>query len=372
MSLLRLDISKFRNLSAVKLNLLPRGINFFYGKNGSGKTSLIEAVHYLLCGRSFRTTNINHLIQHQSDKLNLFAEINLSNQCVIPAGIERARSSQAKIKIGGKDSTSLAELARLTPALLLHTGSHQLLDAGPIFRRKYLDWGAFYLYPDYLQKWKLYARALRQRNSLLRNKNYGEELTGWTAAVIKYGSDLHEMREKFIEQLLPILITLVSQLLVIPELQIIYAPGWKSDLSLAEAVEKSRASDIAFGCSQVGPHRADFNIKINQITARDILSRGQQKLFVCAMLLAQGLLIKQCQEVDPIYLVDDLPAELDQKNRAKLMALILEQNTQIFLTAIDSTVIKDIEVRADLRMFHVEHGEVVELQSQLESTRGIC
>lgn len=359
MSLVRLDISQFRNLASIQLNLLPSGINFFYGKNGSGKTSLIEAVHYLMSGRSFRTTNINCLIQHQEKQFNLFGKAELLAETLLPIGVERWRNGESRIKIAGKSTPSLAQLARQLPTLLLHAGSHQLIEAGPLFRRKYLDWGAFYLSHDYLQNWKLYMRALKQRNALLRKKSYNKELVGWTEAVIHYGLKVHQVREAFVTRLLPCLTLFVNRLLTCSDLTLSYFPGWSEDQLFADAIKNSLANDMNLGWSQIGPHRADFNIKMNKIPLKDILSRGQQKLFVCAMLLAQGMLIKQHGEGVPVYLVDDLPSELDKKSRDQLIALFLEEKTQIFLTAIDSAVIDDVRMHDAVKMFHVEHGEII-------------
>ncbi|MDX1901569.1 MAG: DNA replication/repair protein RecF [Gammaproteobacteria bacterium] len=360
MAFKRLDLTGFRNLSSVKLKLLPHGINFFYGRNGSGKTSLIEAIHYCIYGRSFRSANANHLIQHHAEHLSVFGKIHPLDQSVIPIGLERSRNGHTKLRVAGEDRASFASLARLAPTLLIHSGSHQLLEAGPIFRRKYLDWGAFYLSAEYVQHWKQYARALRQRNLLLRKRIFSKELPSWTAELVKYGNQLHQTRQQFVEQLLPHLSFVANRLLHLPALEMSYFPGWQKDLSFAEAVEVSLANDMAAGSSQTGPHRADFNIKMNHIPVKDILSRGQQKLFVCAMLLAQGMLIKQCLEVNPVYLVDDLTAELDQVSQARLMALFLEQQSQFFLTAIDASAVAQFNQGGSLKMFHVEHGSIVE------------
>lgn len=361
MAFKRLDVSRFRNLSAVKLKLLPQGINFFYGKNGSGKTSLIEAIHYCIYGRSFRCSNANHLIQHAAEHLSLFGKIHPLDQSVIPVGLERRRNGRIHLRVAGEDSASFASLARLAPTLLIHSGTHQLLESGPTFRRKYLDWGGFYLSAEYVQHWKQYARALRQRNLLLRKRVFSKELPSWTAELIKYGNQLDQTRRTFVEQLLPHLSSVVNRLLPLPALEMAYFPGWQNEISFAEAIEDSLANDMAAGSTQIGPHRADFNIKMNQIPIKDILSRGQQKLFICAMLLAQGMLIKQHLEVDPIYLVDDLTAELDPVSQSLLMALFLEQKSQFFLTAIDAkAVMTQFKQENPVKMFHVEHGEITE------------
>ncbi len=359
MSLTRLDINEFRNLTSVKLNLLPAGINLFYGSNGSGKTSLIESVYYLINGRSFRTATAQNLINTNAVAFSLFAHIsNRYTQTSVPIGVAKNRTGKIKLRVAGEDRQSFTILAQATPVLLLHAGAHQLLDAGPAFRRKYLDWGAFYQATSFLQIWKQYARALRQRNVLLRQRKGGKELASWTAELVKSGMVLDSARRAFVAQLLPHLSEALLALLALPDVTLDYYPGWDAENSLQQALEQALAKDMQLGATSVGPHRADFNIKINQIAARERLSRGQQKLFFCAMLVAQGALLQQ-QYKQPIYLVDDLSAELDSTSQLKLLALLVKQQAQIFLTAIDTTQLaKAIPDSVAMQMFHVEHGVI--------------
>ncbi len=127
-------------------------------------------------GRSFRTPCINHVIQHTASEFSIFARIEEQNAPALPAGLKNHAMAVLTLRIGGEPATSFARLATAAPTLLIHAGSHHLLDAGPVFRRKYLDWGAFYLSPNFMPVWRRYARALRQRNILLRKKQRSQEL----------------------------------------------------------------------------------------------------------------------------------------------------------------------------------------------------
>lgn len=144
MALLRLDITDFRNLTSVKLEPIPQGFNLIFGNNGSGKTSLLEAIYYLSLGRSFRSTVISHIIGKTADKFSLFANIMTAASQSTPIGIERHQCGEIKMRISGKDARSIAELANLTPIQLINSHCYNLLDT-PSFRRRYLDWGAFYI-----------------------------------------------------------------------------------------------------------------------------------------------------------------------------------------------------------------------------------
>lgn len=360
MPLLRLDIAGFRNLVSARLELLPQGFNYFYGKNGSGKTSLIESVYYAIYGRSFRTPNPAHLITHTVDQLTVVCHTAAGAHLpVYPLGVERWRDGRAKARIGGEAIDSFANIVRRFPALLAHAGSHHLLDAGPIFRRKFLDWGAFYQQDEFLTLWKRYARALRQRNTLLRQRKWGHELETWTLETVKSGVALHTARQGFVDALQPALIEALSFLLPLEGLKIRYSPGWKEDLSLAEACEHSADRDRQMGCTQSGPHRADFKLTINRMPAREVLSRGQQKLFVYAMILAQGALIRQHSDNPPVYLLDDLPAELDGESRGRLMNQLQGQKAQVLFTGIQPDMHGSGQA---MKMFHVEHGHISEVR----------
>jgi DNA replication and repair protein RecF len=359
MSLLRLNIAGFRNLSDVRLILSPDGFNYFYGKNGSGKTSLVESVFYMIYGRSFRTPNVSSLIHHTTTQFSVFSEMRPGDHLPhYPLGVERWRDGRLQVRAGGENVSSFAGIARRFPVLLAHAGSHHLMEAGPLFRRKYLDWGAFYQHGDFLVIWKRYARALRQRNTLLRKKQWGAELDTWSLELIKSGTALDAARRRFVETLLPCLTLTLGELLNLPDLKITYQSGWLAGLSFAEAIENAGERDRQLGCTQAGPHRADFKMTIKGMPARERLSRGQQKLFIYAMIVAQGALIQQSLDNPPVYLLDDLPAELDGDSQTRLMTLLQAQKAQVLFTGIQPEVYQSSHVK----MFHVEHGGIRERQ----------
>lgn len=359
MALLRLDVTDFRNLGSARIHPIPEGFNFFHGRNGSGKTSLLEAIYYLGRGRSFRSTLVNHIISHVAEKFSIFAEIQAESQQTVPVGIERERDGSTRIRISGHDSASSAELLALTPSLLIHSGCFNLLDAGPVFRRKYLDWGAFYLNSDFLPAWKLYERVLRQRNAALRERKSKNELAVWSAELVKSATVLDALRRDFIAQLLPFLQTVLASLLELPLLKLVYYPGWDETLSYEDAMSRSGDKDIVAGYTQIGPHRADFRMTIDRVPVKDILSRGQQKLFICAMIIAQGAMLHECVNRRPVYLIDDLPSELDIHSRSHLMALLARQKAQVFVTTVEREALAGV-CQAQMKMFHVKHGCVKE------------
>ena len=359
MSLLRLDITDFRNISSVKIELETKQFNFFYGSNASGKTSLLEAIYYLSRGRSFRTHCSHHLINHSAEKLSLFAKIQINGNQTTLAGIER-KQDNVKVRVAGQDNSSIKDLLELLPTLLINTHSFQLLEGGPLFRRKYLDWITFYINPAFLSAWKRYERALKQYNAALRERKTKGELEGWRIELIKSGLVLDQLRRETVAALLPFLESILKEVITIPDLKLSYYPGWDERFSFEETINQGMEKDYYAGYTQYGPHRADFKITINRMHVKDILSRGQQKLFICAMIVAQGAMMDGLLKRKPIYLMDDLPAELDSHNQVHLMNLLTKQNAQVFVTTVERNELINA-FPTSIKMFHVEQGNVKEV-----------
>lgn len=361
MGLSLLVISAFRNLASVKLHPITEGFNFIHGKNGSGKTSLLEAIYYLGLGRSFRSTQIDRVINYSANQLSIFGHVATNAAQSVSLGLERHVDAKIKFRINGEEAASIAELASFVPIQLMDSHCHDLLDSGPFFRRKYIDLGLFYQENDFLRLWRLYERALKQRNAALRHRASRKELDSWTCELINNALPLDQLRRDYVDALVPLLIDALAELLPVARLKIAYYQGWENGNNYTEVLLKAIDKDYQLGYTQYGPHKADLKIIINDIPAKDILSRGQQKLFVCAMILARGALLQTRTNKAPIYLVDDLPAELDLASRSSLIGLLSRQKAQIFVTATENKVWGDVLASHPNKMFHVEQGHVSEM-----------
>jgi len=339
---------------------IPAGFNLFFGQNGSGKTSLLEAIYYLSLGRSFRSNVTERIVNKLADRLSIFAHLASKSAQFTPIGIERRQTGEIKMRLNGRDIRSIAELADLTPVQLIDSHCHELIEGGPSIRRKYLDWGIFHTAPDFLRIWRQYERILQQRNAALREQRSKKELDSWSFELISYTEQLDRLRREYSGRLIPLIQKTVAELLNISDVKITYYSGWDENQDYPTALSRSFARDSYLGHTQYGPHKADFKININNVPAKDFLSRGQQKLFVCAMIVARGTVLQMQANKQTIYLVDDLPSELDSLNQHCLIDLLSRQLTQVFVTTVQKEDENIYLTKSSMKMFHVEHGCVTE------------
>ena len=357
MTLIRLKATNFRNITALDIEFSPH-FNLLYGSNGSGKTSILEIIYFLSLGRSFRSHLSSRVINYDQSAFSLFGLIQQQGHLTLPIGIEKNRHGKMRLKIGSETTTSLADLAKILPLQLINPDSYYLLNAGPKQRRQFLDWGVFHLEPSFYPIWQRFQRALKQRNSALQQQTDLKQLKAWDNEFCTIAEELADLRRKYINQLTPVIAQILAELIQITGLTIDYYAGWDNHFSLINILGSGIKRDLALGYTQFGPQRADLNLKLNNIPVEDILSRGEQKLLVCALQLAQGLLLKQTIGKSCIYLLDDLPAELDLNHQQKIAHVLEGLEAQVFITALDIKALNQIKELVTTKMFHVKHGRL--------------
>ncbi len=364
MPLSRLTVTAVRNLHPVTLLPSPR-INLVSGPNGSGKTSLLEAIHILGLARSFRSTRLQPVIQYQQDSCTVFGEVFLSGGNASKIGITRSRQADYDIRINGQNARSTAELAEVLPLQLINPDSFRLLEGAPKQRRQYLDWGVFHVEHRFLPAWQRLQKSLKQRNSLLRRGRIERSLLApWEAELVASGEQIDGFRQAYLQQLKPVFEGVLAELLQIDGLTLSYFRGWDRERGLAEVLESQFDRDMALGHTQAGPQRADLRLRVNGMNAAEVLSRGQQKLVVCAMKIAQGRLLGLMErQRDCVFLVDDLPSELDRHHRQALCRLLESLDCQVFISCVDADSLSECwQADTPLSMFHVEHGHIVQTE----------
>jgi DNA replication and repair protein RecF len=361
MALSRLQINQVRNLETVQLDALAP-VNVFYGANGSGKTSILEAIHLLGMARSFRGNSVKSLITHERSDCTVFGLVH-SGAGSMPLGIRRQRAGEVQIKVAGKPVQTVAELVEHLPVQVINADSFNLLTGTPGARRQYLDWGVFHVEHRFFSQWQRFQRSIKQRNKLLRHAKMADvELSAWSRDLAESGEAISAFRQSYFDELTPRFLAIADR--IVPALKgrlaMRYRRGWDLTETYHEALERSKNSDIEHGYTHVGPQRADIRVTVDGHLAADTLSRGQQKLVVCALKLAQGQVMATQRQHNSLYLVDDLPSELDSEHCQLVCEQLASLPAQVFITCVDKDDITAVWPASaePIAMFHVEHGSV--------------
>lgn len=353
MHLTRIHVRGLRCL--VDAELMPHArLNLITGLNGAGKSSLLEAIHLLAYGRSFRGRVRDGLISTGAPAVEVYVE-----------WVEQGRPRRAGLRhsgvrwearLDGEPVDLLGTLSAAIATLTFEPGSHALIDGPSDTRRRYLDWGLFHVEPGFLQVWRRYARGLKQRNALLK-QGAAKQLQAWEVEMAEAGTRLTEARRRYVAELEAGLAATASALS--PELGPLameFSGGWKEqDLTLGDALLLARDRDLAAGFTTVGPHRANWRLQSPLWPAGEAPSRGQAKLCALACLLAQGEHFQKTRSEAPIFLLDDFAAELDRRHQQRLLEVLRSHAWQTFVTGTEPPPwFED----TDFAGFHVERGHV--------------
>ena len=351
MSLLALEIEGLRCLEQTRLEFHSH-VNLVTGANGAGKTSLLEAIYLLGRGRSFRTRHTERLVGHGAERLTVFGRTDDPNFSNLGLGYDRKDGLQARIM--GRPAKSLAELSEAFPVQIVDPGIHRLVEEGPAYRRRWLDWGVFHVEPGFVGAWTDYTRTLRQRNAALKLRG---DPSPWEPELVRLGTELSEARARTMRLLEPFWGETLAALLGEP-VSLGYFQGWSQAQGLAESLAMHRARDQERGSTILGAHRFDVQLKINGQAAREILSRGQQKLLGAALALSMARLAGSGGRRPPILLLDDPAAELDRSHTDALVSEIRKMKGQLVVTALHP---EEARFGDPERAFHVEHGRITTL-----------
>ena len=356
MQVTRLQVGNLRRLEAVRMEPGP-GLNLITGANGAGKTSLLEALHLMAYGRSFRGRVRDGLVRTGCEAVEVFVEWTETGAAVARRAGLRHSGQQWQGRLDGAAVNHLGELCAALAVVTFEPGSHALVVGSGEPRRRFLDWGLFHVEQDFLPLWRRYARALKQRNALLKSRAGDAQLDAWEHEMATAGETLTSLRQAYLERLQPHLRATIAELApALGEATLDFHPGWRrEELSLADALLLARGRDLATGFSSVGPHRADWRIEYDSLPAREALSRGQAKLTALAVLLAQAGQYVQARGEWPVIALDDLASELDLPHQLRVLQRLLHSHAQVFMTGTEPPPAL-ASLGAEIARFHVEQG----------------
>ena len=325
MSFSKIHLNNFRSFKSSSFNLGKN--NLILGKNGAGKSSFLEAIFFILSKKSFRTSSLNAMVNFESSFFKVDAILNEEK-----FSLTKDLSSSIKSIEGNFQNNFLP--------LILNNFSLNLLEAPKENRRSFIDYLMFHVEHDYKTNHLKFKKALAQRNRALK-KSSSSELKSWTKIFIDLSQKLTKLKLEFIDSFLKSFPTFVDTLSIpkglkdkFKSISITYDKGWKDDL-LAE-LRESFVKDQARGFTSLGPQTSDLSVKINKQDSGNILSRGEQKLLI---LLIYLFFIKTYNDLRPnktIFLLDDLPSELDEKNLDLALNLLQSADCQLFITSLEN------------------------------------
>lgn len=352
MTLSELEIANFRILKQIEISPHP-ALNLISGDNGSGKSSVLEAIQCIATGHSFRTRKSRELIQHTADSYRVTAVFHDPNsQKQHRCGLHRERDGAIQLRLDYKDIKRQSDIALLLPIKTLTPDSHRLIQEGPEERRQYLDWGLFHVEHSFYSQWKYYKRALSQRNQLLRDHGSDENIELWNKPLATAASSIHTSRDAYIKQLSIALANRINQLDIRFNVALRYKPGMTQTEDIEALLLKNLPHHRRMRTTTDGPHRADLLVYTDDIPSKQVLSRGQQKVLVYLLHLAQLDVLASVRTTNAIVICDDLTSELDTHHTELLVDQLSMLGNQVFITGVDLSSL----THRNHQRFHMEHG----------------
>ena len=350
------QISHLRCLSRVDLNF-SSGFNVFFGENGSGKTSLLEAIYFLCSAKSFRSHIARRVIQDSKKSVFVYGRGTRGGQ-PITVGIERSSTSHIQVKLNEVPVTRLSSLAENFPIIASGPDIDSLIDDSAA-RIKWIDWGLFHVEQFYFSYWKKMKNIHAQRNAALKSKGFFTTLDSWDELWFDVSCEISKYRDAYVSRVIDIYQQ--NSFFDVDQLNFLFYQGWNG--SLKDVLNQSRTKDLFDGFTHYGPHRADLKISHRNIDAKHFLSRGQKKKIDFRLKVAQSIDLHKQSGIKSLLLIDDVLSEYDEQSLKALIEQLFSLGHQVFLTGIDCMPFERLLGKYPHKMFHVKHGVVEEISS---------
>lgn len=368
MYLASLNIQHFRLIEQAALPLCP-GAVVFCGPNASGKTSLLEAVYMLGTSRSFRTSRPANAVQHEADQLQIAVELARDDLPLARLSMRRGKCGHFSARIMQSAVRAASQLAHQLPLQLINPTVLSLVTQGPDARRNFIDLGLFHAMPAFRPCWQKYRQHLKQRNAWLRASRPDAHPQVWEQGLAEAGEKVAALRADYLGHLRVAFESYADQLLGDLPLSLHLARGWSRKTTLQAALSAGLAADRAAGHTRAGPHRADLGIYSKGHLAREVLSRGQQKLLVCALIFARERVLQKCHpNLSSVFLLDDLASELDTTHLGKVLLALGQISRQSLLTVLDTAMLERMAVAARSQ---ASHGQGIDWAALFHIDQGV-
>lgn len=367
-------LENYRNYTSLDINL-SNDVNIFYGNNGQGKTNLLEAIFFTVIGKSFRGTKDIDVILSGKDKFSI--DISVAEDITESVCIKYNKNKEKYIKVNGLYLRKTGQLMGSILAVIFSPEDMQLISEGPSVRRKFIDIAISQIKPTYYFDLLQYNKILLQKNNLLKSIKYGKSkkydgiLTVWNQQLSEVGAKIIFERSKIINRLSSIA---KNKHLKIAEksaereenLKILYNSGISREIieeykpekiknELFYLLESKSEREIEREMTLYGPHRDDIDFKLDDKDMKKFSSQGQKRTAVLSLKLAELELLKEITGRKPIFLLDDVFSELDDKRQKAFLGEI--NNVQTFISCVDIDSFKYNKNNSTL--FEIKNGSIV-------------
>lgn len=350
MTIEKMELIHFRNYEKLELQPHPE-INLFFGENGSGKTNLLEAIHFCSLGKSHRLSQDANavLIGEKAAAVRVEVRSRLSRSRIeirLSPGEENIKS----VWIDGNRASRLSEMMGLLRCVIFSPEDLNLIREGPAVRRRFLDMMISQISRPYFIALQQYRTAMNHRSAILRtarleNRPVSGMIEDFEQAMSVYAETIYRERfghERFLSEMANEMYREISGREQ-ETFQIQYRSCLKSDKdgspSLKEALRDCREEDMKNGTTSAGPHRDDLSLMLNSRNMKNYASQGQMRTGALSLKLAQLKVIQKVTGENPVLLLDDVMSELDPERRSNLLHIL--QDTQTFITCTDRSDLSD-------------------------------
>lgn len=352
-----LKLKNYRNYELLNLNFDPN-TNILYGDNAQGKTNILEALYLSGTTKSHRGTKDRDMIQFDYDESHLETVVE-KNGIDFKIDMHLKKNSPKGIAINKIPIRRASELFGIVHFVFFSPEDLNIIKEGPAGRRRFIDLELSQLDKVYLSNLSNYNRIINQRNSLLKELYYREELIDtldiWDMQLAEYGEKVIAGRKKFIEQVNDIISEIHYKLTGGKERISLTYESSVGDESLESVLKRNRERDLRLKSTSAGPHRDDLCFYVGGIDIRKFGSQGQQRTAALSLKLSEIELVKQIIRDTPILLLDDVLSELDKNRQNYLLDSIHDIQTVITCTGLDEFVNHRFSIN---KIFHVKNGIV--------------
>jgi len=363
--LLNLSTRNFRNLEAARLDF-HADANVFVGPNGQGKTNYLESIYFLATTKSFRTSHVANLTSFTKDHVFVEGMAKTNGlQKKLSVGLETSSGRRRELLVNGQ-KTALEEYVDQLPVFAYSAARLEIIRGVPDVRRKFLDRGIASITKGYIRDLSKYGRVLKQRNALLDRIAEGSapesSLDAWDVEFLQTARRVVSARREYVEKLTAEYKRVVDALdYHVDDVAIVYEPAGEfevADQDALAALRKLRRRELMTGFSLSGPHRDILRFVVRDRDAAEVLSSGEVKMTVLFLKLAKIDLYRQAGEDRPVFVFDDIDAELDLPVTERLISFVGRQ-VQLFTSSAKEEVLDRLELGPH-RRFRIRSGKVVE------------